>query len=40
LLKITDRILISDFDGTLTISDFGGLLGGILDYDFVQPGYP
>jgi 2-hydroxy-3-keto-5-methylthiopentenyl-1-phosphate phosphatase len=31
--------LISDFDGTLTINDFSGLAGGVLDYDAVHPGY-
>lgn len=40
LIKITDKILISDFDGTLTVNDFAGLCGGVLDYDAVQPGYP
>jgi phosphatidate phosphatase PAH1 len=39
LLKITDKILISDFDGTLTVNDLSGLVGGVLDYDAVHPGY-
>ena len=39
LLKITDKILISDFDGTLTKNDFGGLLGNMFDYDYVHNGY-
>ena len=39
LLKITDKLIISDFDGTLTINDFGGLMGGIFDYDFMHEGY-
>jgi hypothetical protein len=32
--------LISDFDGTLTVNDFAGLMGGIFDYDAVHIGYP
>jgi phosphatidate phosphatase PAH1 len=39
LIKITDKILISDFDGTLTVNDLEGLLGGVVDFNAVHPGY-
>jgi phosphatidate phosphatase PAH1 len=39
MLKITDKVLISDFDGTLTVNDFGGLVSGIFDFDFMHGGY-
>jgi len=39
LFTDNDKILISDFDGTLTKSDLGGLIGNTLKVDYLHEGY-
>jgi phosphatidate phosphatase PAH1 len=35
----TDKILVSDVDGTLTKDDFGGLYNNFYNKDYLHDGY-
>lgn len=39
LFTDSDKIFVSDVDGTLTKNDFGGLVGNVLDADYLHEGY-
>ncbi len=39
LYRTNDKILISDFDGTLTKNDMGGLLGNTCSVNYLHDGY-